>query len=233
MASFEAFLGVPDPQKTYIFLRFLTIFEVGPSWPKLLIFSLMLGHLGVILGPLGAVLGPFWGPLGALLAPFWALSGLSVAILGHLGALWCALGAILGHIGAILGHLGHCVGQLGAILASFVAFLGPFWGRLGPSRGRFWDIWEPISVILDQSSGPVRSITYPICVSILVQHSPNIVIILTSLAHSFPKRLQASRPQALEGPRRGREALTICLPGSTALATQIGSVQISSNFLRG
>ena len=40
------------------------------------------------------------------------------------------------------------------------------------------------------------------------------MIILTSLAHSFPKRLQASRPQALEGPRRGREALRITVEAS-------------------
>ena len=59
--------GRPGPPKSFIFLRFLSIFDVGPSWLQLRASSSILGHLGPSWGHLGALLGPFQGT--SLLSP--------------------------------------------------------------------------------------------------------------------------------------------------------------------
>ena len=52
--------GKAGRHKSLIFLRFLAIFDIGPSLLYFSISSFMVGHFGVILGPLGPLLGPSW-----------------------------------------------------------------------------------------------------------------------------------------------------------------------------
>ena len=64
--------------------------------------------------------------------------------------------------------------------------------------------------MLGQSSRPVRNIfTYNKMFSIVTQAFPTYNDYLSFSCPSIPKGLATSRPQTLEGPRRGREALTI------------------------
>ena len=180
---------------TYRILHYL-VFLVGPLG----------GHLGAPWGHLGAILGPSWAILGppcALLEPLWGHLG---AILGHLGATlrppgtslgppWATLrgaGALLGHLGARLGHLGGILRYLVANLAHLGAILGHLGAILG-RLGAFLALFGGFS----GGAGPQRTLILNLMFYLSFSSLPN------------PRTHLASKAQALEKPRRGREALTI------------------------
>ena len=159
---------------------------LGSSW----------GHLGALLDPpgshLGALLGHLWatlGPPGATLGPSW----------GRLGPPWGLLGALMGHLGALLGHGLPILGQLGHLWASLGAFWAPSWLISGPSwnhrgvgRGASWG--HPLIVWANRRA-LLRVLHLPFHLSWSCLPTPG--------AHLVSKH------QASEGPRRGREAITI------------------------
>ena len=170
--------------------------HVEPSWPHL---------------------GPSWGYLGDMLGPSWASL--------------CHLGALLGHLGATLGPPGGSWGSPWGPLGPSCGPAGPPWNNLKPSWGQ--------SVVLASIVGPSVPLSQPYLrhleafwepswghLGLLDHHfgtwfwyAGQIVVpffgVLTyrdCLSFSCPpihQHIMASRPQALEEPRRGREALTI------------------------
>ena len=154
----------------------------GPPWGYL---GALLGHLGATLGPPRASLGPPWGHLGSS----W----------GHPGPPWGFLGAVMGHLGALLGHalpilcqLGPFWASLGALWALSWPISGPSWSHFGVIRGPSWA--HPL--ILWANRGALLRF-------------PNQPFYLSFSSLPTPKTHLASRSQALQEPRRGREALTI------------------------
>ena len=177
---------------SYLATSFLPL---GSSW----------GHPGTLLDPLGVILGPSW----AILGPPWALLG---PPWGHLGAILAQLGAILGHLGASLAPPWATLAPswamtcsswanlvpLGALLEPSGRLPGPCWAHLGNIWGPFWG---HLGIILRYVG-----LTFASLSSFLTYRS-----ILAPLAYLSPKKHLASRSQALEVPRRGREALTISI----------------------
>ena len=153
----------------------------------------------------------------------------------HLGSSWGHLGALLGRLGPPWGHPGASWGRLGRPRGRLGATLGPSWTALGPSCGnlvsswanlvplgdhfgvfwaRFWPIWGPYSAHVGFIWGPCEAHLGEHPLLSWVDHRVplqylNIPTYLSFPCLPIPKRHLASRTQALVGPRRGREAITI------------------------
>ena len=158
-----------------------------------------------ILASSWAVLGPFWAPLG----PSWGHLG---ALLGLLGATqrpsWRILGPCCASSGAPWGHHWPSWGHLGPswlLSGQLVPFGKPSWGLRGaflPHIGPFGDHPGAIFEGILRYTGPVISCSSAVSTIAFYSNFPCV---------SYPQKRVASRSQALEEPRRGREALTICL----------------------
>ena len=175
-----------------------TLLYVGPSWC----------HLGLSWGSLEAILA---SP-GAVLRPSWAILGLA----------WAFLGLPKGHLWAVLAHLGANSGPL-APPRAILAHILPIWGQGGPSCGLSWGLRGAFLVhvgpILKPSWGHLGVILGPSWRHPLLLGSKsrallrflNLTFYLSSSCPPTFKKQLDSRSQALEGPRRGREALTITI----------------------
>ena len=162
--------------------------SLQPSW----------GHLGALLDPLGTILGSSWGP-SATLDPSCLILGPSWATLGppwrpH-GPPWNTLGSCFAHLGPTWSLLGLSWSLLGAFLTNFGATLQPSWGHPGAILGY---LGRHHLILRGNCRALLRLLNAPFYLSFSCLPTP--------------KKQLASRSQALEEPRRGREALTIRPP---------------------
>ena len=141
-------------------------------------------------GPSWPHVGPSWDHLGAFLVPLGAILG---PLGASLGPSWGPLGPPWGHPGAILAHLGATVGRLGGTS-------GPSWTNLGVKPS-----WFHLASISGLPGAPD------------LQQVTNLHLFASLRLSGLLSQnlLVASRPQAVEGPRRGREALTININNTT------------------
>ena len=168
-----------------------------------------MGHLGASLAPPWATLA-LLGPCLAHLGPTWSLWGLS----------WSLWGAFLAHFGRdwgpygdhFWGHLGIILRYVGLTFASFSSFLTyrsilAFLAYLSPQKKHFAS--NPSGSHLGSSHHLGTSFGYA---GQIVLPFPGVSAYRDYLSFSCPpihKQFIASKPHALERPRRGREALTI------------------------
>ena len=128
--------------------------------------------------------------------PSWLILGPSGATLGPLLApSWAtleSLGSCFAHLGPTWSLLGLSWSLLGAFLTHFGATLQPSWGHPGAILGYL---------------GRHHLILRGNCRTLL--RLLNVPFYLSSSCLPTPKKHLALRTQALEEPRRGREALTI------------------------